>query len=48
MKHQANGFQVLAQTGEIRRKIERVERAALELQQAVEDLNNAKIGVEIS
>ena len=43
----ATGFAVLAQTGELRRMIERVEKAALELEQAVQDLNRAKVGIEV-
>jgi len=38
---------ILAPTGEMRRKIERVEKLALELEQAVRDLNECEVSIEV-
>lgn len=41
------GFKVLAETGAMRRAIERVEQCALELEQAIADLNRMQVGLVI-
>lgn len=41
------GFKVHAETGAVRRAVERVEKAALELEQAIEALNAAQIEISV-
>lgn len=48
MKTTNIGFMVMAETGALRRAVERVEKCALELEQAVADLNATRISVEIN